>query len=152
MNYRISDETLAVLPISSNNCEIIEKKGNLPLGDMNAMKVIENSCEYFGVNYKNRIKSSYKFINTRYKAPVIIEERLRIIFFPLSSPSNSNNYWISYNNILTYRPSKKKRETIVTFKNGLSMRIPVSYYVFNSQYCKAARLYASYEVRSSRIM
>lgn len=45
---------------------------------------------------------------------------------------------------------KKKNETIVKFNNGYSMKVPVSYYTFNSQYSKAARLHASYSVRNGK--
>ena len=149
MEYKINDETLAVLPINQTNCEVIERKGNIPL-DYSSMKVIEDSCEYFGVNYKARRRGTYNFINTRYKAPIIIEEKNRIIFFPLTSPSKNSNLWISYNNVLEYKPSNVKNETIVKFKSGISIMVPSSYYSFNNQYSKAARLFASYEVRTSK--
>lgn len=147
--YNINDETLAVLPVNRNNCEILEKNANLII-KCSSLKVIEYSCEYFGVQYKNRVNCTYNFIRTRYKAPVVIEEHSRIIFFPLVSPKNENNLWISYNNILDYCPSKWKKETKVKFKNGVSINVPVSFYIFNCQYSKAARLYSSYDIRTSK--
>lgn len=147
--YNINDETLAVLPVNANNCEILEKHSNLII-KCSSLEVIEYSCEYFGVGYKSRVNCTYNFIKTRYKAPVVIEESSRIIFFPLTSPKKDTNLWVSYNNVLDYSPSKWKNETNVKFKNGISISVPVSYYVFNCQYCKAARLYSSFEVRTAK--
>lgn len=149
MNYQINDETLAVVPHNNKNCEVIEKFGNYPLSN-STLKVIEHSCEYFGVNYKTRLKGTQKFINTRYKPPVMIEESSKLIFFPINSPKNEDNYWLSYNNILNFYASDNKNETIVNFKNGITMTIPVSFYRFNSQYSKAAKLYGTYCMRTAK--
>lgn len=149
VDYEINDETLAVIPTEKGKCEAIELHGNIPIKDT-SLTVIEHSCEYFGINYKTRLNSTYKFIKARYKAPVVVEESSRIIFFPISSPRNKDTVWMSYNNILAYEKSDEKNETIVKFNNGYSMNVPVSYYTFNSQYSKAARLHASYSVRNGK--
>lgn len=54
MKYEINDETLVLVPMKENKCEVIEKTGNIPL-DENTFKVIEHSCDYFGVKYKSRV-------------------------------------------------------------------------------------------------
>lgn len=149
VDYEINDETLAVIPTTKGKCEAIEFHGNIPIEDT-SLTVIEHSCEYFGINYKTRLNSTYKFIKARYKAPIVIEESSRIIFFPISSPTTKDTVWMSYNNILAYEKSDEKSETIVKFNNGYSMNVPVSYYTFNSQYSKAARLHASYSVRNGK--
>lgn len=149
MDYEINDETLAVIPTDEGKCEAIELHGNIPIKDT-SLTVIVHSCEYFGINYKTRLNSTYKFIKARYKAPVVVEESSRLIFFPISSPRNKDTVWMSYNNILAYEKSEEKNETIVKFNNGYSMKVPVSYYTFNSQYSKAARLHASYSVRNGK--
>lgn len=56
------------------------KTGNIPL-DENTFKVIEHSCDYFGVKYKSRVSATYKFIKTKYRPPVMIEESSKTIFF-----------------------------------------------------------------------
>ena len=149
MDYEINDETLAVIPTNNGKCEVVELHGNIPLEDT-SLKVIEHSCEYFGINYKTRLKSTYKFIQTKYKAPVVIEESSRIIFFPVSSPRKTDTLWLSYNNIFSYRKGSVKNETLVKFRNGYSVNVPVSYYVFNNQYSKAAKLYSLYSIRNGK--
>ncbi len=49
MKYEINDETLVLVPMKENKCEVIEKTGNIPL-DENTFKVIEHSCDYFESN------------------------------------------------------------------------------------------------------
>lgn len=142
MNYEVNQDTLVVIPNGQCKCKVIEKRKSYNL-NRNSFRVIEESCEYFGASYKSRLEGSHKYINIRYKAPIVIEESSRIIFFPISSVTRKNTTWISYNNVLDYQPSKSyKNMTIVRFKNGFKMEIPVSYYSFNNQYLKASRLSA----------
>lgn len=139
MHYEINKKTLAIIPSGDNCCKILEGKRRYNLNQA-SFKVIEESCEHFGVSYKARVKGSQKFIKSRYKAPIIIEETSGIIFIPASSPRN-DTLWISYNNIFDFFPSsKKKSTTIVKFKNGKITEVPISYYSFNNQFLKASRL------------
>ena len=142
MNYEVNENTFAIVPTSDNKCRVVEDKRTYNI-NKSSFKVIEHSCEYFGVSYQARLEGSQKFIKTKYKSPIIIEESSRLVFFPISSSSRENTVWISYNNIMDYYPSRtKKSVTVIRFKNGLKMEIPVSYYSFNNQYLKASRLSA----------
>ena len=142
MDYEVNQDTLAIIPAGQSKCKILEKRKSYNL-NKNTFKVIEHSCEYFGASYKSRLEGSHRYINTRYKTPIVIEESDRVIFFPISSVTRKNTMWISYNNILEYYPNQvKKGITNIKFKNGLKMELPVSYYSFNNQYLKASRLSA----------
>ena len=141
MNYEVNKNTLAVIPTGKDRCKILEDKRSYNINKA-SFKVIEHSCEYFGVSYRSRLEGSKKFIKSRYKSPIVIEETTRIVFFPISSQIQNNNLWISYNNILEYYPLCKKHTTMIRFKNGFKMEIPVSFYSFNNQYLKASRLSA----------
>lgn len=140
MEYSINESTLAVIPTENLKCRIIEGKKSYTLNNK-SFKVIEHSCEYFGVSYKARLEGSKKFINARYKSPIIIEDASRIVFFPITSPSRNNAWWISFNNVKDYYSSStKSKSTVIKFKNGYKLVLPVSYYSFNNQYLKAAHL------------
>ena len=142
MNYEVNKNTLAIVPTGKNNCRVVETKQTYNL-NKTSFKVIEHSCEYFGVSYKSRLTGSQKFIKTRYKTPIIIEESSRLIFIPISSTTKNDTLWINYSNIFDFYPSRtKKSVTVIRFKNGFKMEIPVSYYSFNNQYLKASRLSA----------
>ena len=149
MNYEINSKTFAIIPVSDRNSKIIEEKRNYNL-NKTTFKIIEHSCEYFGVSYRSRLESSYRLIKTRYKVPIVIEEATRIIFIPVSVSEEKDNIWVSYNNIKEYYPSEiKKGATVLKFGNGFKMEVPVSFYSFNNQFLKAARLSA---ILSDRII
>ncbi len=142
MNYEVNERTLLILPVGKERCKVYEDTRSYNI-NKSTFKVIEHSCEYFGVSYRSRLEGSKRFIKTRYKSPIVIEETSRLVFFPLSSPQNKSNYWISYNNVLEYYPAlHRKNHTMVRFKNGLRLEVPVSFYSFNNQYLKASRLSA----------
>ena len=101
MDYEVNQDTLAIIPAGQSKCKILEKRKSYNL-NKNTFKVIEHSCEYFGASYKSRLEGSHRYINTRYKTPIVIEESDRVIFFPISSVTRKNTMWISYNNILEY--------------------------------------------------
>lgn len=150
MNYEVNKNTLAVIPTGKSRCRVVETKQTYNL-NKTSFKVIEHSCEYFGVSYKSRLLGSQKFIKTRYKTPIIIEESSRLVFIPISSTTKCDTLWINYSNIFDFYPSRtKKSVTVLRFKNGFKMEIPVSYYSFNNQYLKASRLSAVLADRLSR--
>lgn len=140
MEYAINENTLAIIPTENLKCKIVEGKKSYILNNK-SFKVIENSCEYFGVSYQSRLEGSKKIINARYKSPIIIEDSNRIVFFPITSPSRNNSWWISFNNVREYYPSPTdSKSTIIKFKNGYRLELPVSFYSFNNQYLKASHL------------
>lgn len=141
MDYNVNENTLVVIPSGEKRCKVIENKNSYNISK-SSFKVIEHSCEYFGVSYKSRIEGSQKFIKTKYKNPIIIEESSRIVFFPISA-TTKNSLWISYSNIFDFYPCHNKKGcTTIRFKNGYKMEVPVSFYSFNNQYLKASRLTA----------
>lgn len=141
MTYEVNEKTLVIIPISDRRCKVLEKDRNYNINNT-SLKIIEHSCEYFGVSYKARLQGSYSFIKSRYKVPIIIEEATGMVFFPITSQYKSNNnFWLSYSNIKEYYPCKtKKQVTVIRFINGFKMEIPVSFYSFNNQFLKASRL------------
>lgn len=149
LNYEVNKNTLALIPVTEGNkCKVIEERRQYNLNTP-SFKVIEHSCDYFGVSYKSRVGGSKKITKAVYKSPVLIEETSKLVFFPVTSPSRGDAMWISYNNILDYYKSSDNTSTIIRFKNGYKLEIPVSYYSFNNQYMKACRLCASLNNRIS---
>lgn len=150
MDYEVNSRTLAVIPTGDSRCKVVEDSRTYNI-NKTSFKVIEHSCEYFGVSYKSRLEGSQKFIKTKYKIPIVIEETSRLVFIPISATTKGNTLWLSYNNIIDFYPSKiKKKVTVVRFKNGYKMEIPVSFYSFNNQYLKASRLSAVLADRINR--
>ena len=70
-SYEINTDTLALIPINSNKTKVLEKDKELYI-NLSTMKIIKNSCEYFGSSYLGRFSGTKKLIGVSHKAPIII--------------------------------------------------------------------------------
>lgn len=139
MNYEINEETMIISPINDEKCRVLESDAEYVVNGT-PLNVIERSCEYFGSSFVGRQTGAIKLIGAEYKIPILIEETRNIVFFPTTSPNNSDCTWISLNNIKKYEKTSDKRYTKVIFKNGDEVEISISYGSFNNQILRASRL------------
>lgn len=138
-SYEISEDTLAIIPISNYKSKIIEKGRTLIVEEM-PMKIIENSCSYFGSSYQGRFSGTKSLIGITHKAPIIIEESKEIIFFPTNSPRLYDCIWISLKNLGNYKRGSIKNNSIITFNNGNLLNLDISYGSLDNQVLRATRL------------
>ncbi|MDD2625609.1 MAG: competence protein ComK [Bacilli bacterium] len=136
-NYEINSDTLAIIPISNYKSKIIEKNSELEV-DMTPMKIIDNSCRYFGSSYKGRFFGTRSLIGVSHKAPIIVEESRELIFFPTSSPRQYECAWISLKNINDYK--RTPDASIIIFNTGYNLELDMSYGSLDNQILRAARL------------
>lgn len=146
MDYEINDETLAILPISSEKCKVIEKENEYVI-DVSPYQVMEHSCEYFGSSLQGRFNGSKNMLGSIYKSPVVVEESRDIIFFPTMSPFLEENSWISLKNIIKYE--KTKFSTIIYFDNNKKIELNVPYLTVENQILRATRLWSIYNQRKN---
>lgn len=59
-NYEINRKTLAIIPISEERTKIIEEEDEFII-NVPALKIIDNSCRFFGSSYEGRFCGSKKF-------------------------------------------------------------------------------------------
>jgi len=107
--------------------------------------VMKYSCEYFGSTLEGRQHSSMRLLEVKHKVPIIVEESLPLIFFPLCSPKISICSWICFNNISSF--VKSHRGTTIYFNNGLKIDIKMSMGMFENQFVRATRLKMANQVR-----
>ncbi|MEG2620987.1 MAG: competence protein ComK [Bacilli bacterium] len=138
--YEINEETLALLPFEENKTKIIETDGEIII-NKNPMKIIDNSCKYFGSSYEGRFSGTKSLINISHKAPIIIEESRELIFFPTNSPRLFDCIWISLNNIREYRKIDFNKTEII-FTNGSILTLDISYGSLDNQILRSTRLNA----------
>ena len=136
-NYVINSKTIALIPIKNKITHVIESDKDFIINE-NSMKIIENSCGYFGSSYLGRHNGTKMLTGINYKSPIIIEETKSIIFFPLASPRDINCVWISLNHINKYMNKDGKIE--VLFENGVKYIFNISYGSFDNQYLRATKL------------
>lgn len=139
MDYEINANTLAIMSLNENTCKVIEDM-DMFLLNCNSFQVIERSCEYFGSTLEGRKIGTKNLIGVTHKQPIIIEESTNIIFFPLISPNNPLCTWISFNNILKYEKGKDSKKSIIYFKNGQQLEVPISIGSLTNQIFRSSRL------------
>lgn len=143
-NYEINSETLAIIPIENYKSKIIEKEREF-IVDMTPIKIIDNSCQYFGSSYQGRFLGTKSLIGVSHKAPIIIEESREIIFFPTNSPRLYECAWISLKHLSNY---KRNDETAkISFNNGNHLELDISYGSLDNQVLRAARLESVLRIR-----
>lgn len=139
MDYEINNDTLAILSVHENKSKIVENHQNYEL-DYDTYEVVEHSCEYFGSTLSGRQIGTKNLIGVTHKSPIIIEESNNMIFFPISSPFRDKCSWVSFNNIKTYYRGEDKNTSIIEFKNGEKIVLPISYGSLTNQILRASRL------------
>lgn len=136
-SYEINTDTLALIPINSNKTKVLEKDKELYI-NLSTMKIIKNSCEYFGSSYLGRFSGTKKLIGVSHKAPIIIEETNNIIFFPTTSPRLNECVWINLKNIINYK--KFNGKTLILFENNIKLELNISYGSFDNQVLRSYKL------------
>ena len=136
-NYEINKGTLAIIPVGENLSTVIEEDNIINITKP-SQEIIEESCKFFGSSYEGRLEGTKKILGFNYKIPIIIEESNDIIFFPTSSPRNSDCHWISLNKIQNIK--KNKKTTKIIFKTGQEISLNISYYSLENQIFRATRL------------
>ena len=137
MDYIINSNTVALIPIKNKITSVIEREDEFIINE-NTMKIVEDSCEYFGSSYLGRHKGTKNLTGINYKSPIIIEETRNIIFFPTTSPKDDNCAWISLHYIKNYFNKDGKIE--VLFENDKKYIFNMSYWSFDNQYLRATKL------------
>lgn len=137
ISYEINRNTMALIPISDDQTEVIERDNNFII-NMNIMDIIKNSCEYFGSSYLGRKEGTKKLTGITHKSPIIIEESNKLIYFPTESPRLSSCSWIGFNNIKNY--INKNGKTTIIFDNDKILDLNISYGIIDNQVLRSSKL------------
>ena len=135
--YEINRATLVLFSLDGKTTKIYEKEEEY-IVSKSSLKIIDDSCKYFGSSFLGREAGSRNLIGSDYKVPIIIEESRRMIFIPTSSPKFSSCDWISYNHIDHYE--KNGLKTRIVFDNGKAFNFDISIYSLENQILRAMKL------------
>ena len=135
-SYEINKNTVALIP--KENKTIVYEVDNSFVVNKPPLKIVEESCEYFGSSLEGRQTGTSALVGFTHKVPVIIEESFDLIFFPTLSPKNSEGSWLAYSHI--FKPDKFKDKTIIELKNGKKILVDVSTAIIDSQLYRCSRL------------
>ena len=143
-SYEINKDTVALIPKDDDKTIVFEVDKSFVI-NKKPLKIVEESCEYFGSSLEGRQIGTSKLIGFTHKVPVIIEESFELIFFPTLSPKNDECSWLSYSHI--FKPDKFKDKTIVELKNGKKILVDVSRSIIDNQLYRCSRLKDVLQVR-----
>ncbi len=135
-SYEINKDTVALIPKEKKT--IVYEVDKSFVIDKPVLKIMEDSCEYFGSSLAGRQTGTTSLIGYTHKVPVVVEETFDLIFFPTLSPRNEECSWVSYSHI--FRPSKFKDKTILELKNGKKIVVDVSSAIIDNQLYRCSRL------------
>ena len=138
MDYEITYDTQIILPIDKKTSKVIENNDEYVINN-SALEILEHSCEYFGSSLEGRREGTKKLVGITHKAPIIVEESRKIIFFPTTSPEREECMWINLEKIDKYYKLDQKKSAIL-FKNGDVLEFDVSYGSLSNQILRATRL------------
>ena len=142
-SYEINKNTIALVP--KDNKTIVYEEDDSFVVDKSPLKIVEESCEYFGSSLEGRQIGTSKIIGFTHKVPVIVEESFDLIFFPTLSPKNDECAWLSYSHI--FKPNKFKDKTIIELKNGKKILVDVSTAIIDNQLYRCSRLKEALQIR-----
>ena len=147
-NYEINKETLAIIPYGDDKSKVYEENNELIINET-PMEIVNKSCYFFGSSYQGRLNGTKSMINISHKAPIIIEESRKIIFFPTMSPRLNECSWISLSNIENY--FRSNNFTIIKFYCGKVLKLEISYGIIDNQVLRATRLESILDKRIKNI-
>lgn len=135
--YEINPSTLAILPIGKTQSQVIEE-GTSFLVAHTPTEIINHSCRFFGSSYAGRVEGTKDLLGVSYKAPIVIEESMELIFFPTSSPRFDNCIWISLEKVKRFEKDGIKSKII--FSNEEILPLSISFGSLQNQCLRATRL------------
>ena len=135
-SYEINKDTVALIPKEKKT--IVYEVDKSFVIDKPVLKIMEESCEYFGSSLAGRQIGTTSLIGYTHKVPIVVEETFDLIFFPTLSPRNGECSWVSYSHI--FRPCKFEDKTILELKNGKKIVIDVSSAIIDNQLYRCSRL------------
>lgn len=126
--YEINVETMALLPHYDEHANlhtiVMEETGAFSV-PLSPLKLIDESCRYYGSSYAGRLEGIKRVMGIAKKAPIAVSVELSIFFFPHESPSNDSCVWLSHTHIESLE-KKDKQRTVVFFSNGESLVVNAS--------------------------
>ncbi len=134
--YEVNKDTVALIPKDGKT--IVYEVDKSFVINNNPLKIMEESCEYFGSSLSGRQVGTSKLIGFTHKVPIIVEESFDLIFFPTLSPNNKECSWISYSHV--FKPNKYNDKTILELKNGKKIVVDVSCAIIDNQLYRSSRL------------
>ncbi|MCP3742547.1 competence protein ComK [Rossellomorea sp. BNER] len=146
--YEINPFTMVLLPDSyglKTFTKIIELHDTYT-SPYKPIEILKKSCEYFGSSFEGRKNGTRRLTGVTHKAPIIVDPHTSIYFFPTTSPTKPECFWIAHEHVASYERVSSK-ETMITFRNQQPLKVPISYSSFEAQFMRTSMLRIKFSQR-----
>ena len=137
-HYIIKENTLLIVPYGKRMSKVYEYDCQY-IVNKNSLNIIKESCLFYGCSFSGRKESCNYLLNIEMKTPILIDDKLNIIFFPTSSCVREDSIWISYQNLLKYTSYNDVSSTLL-FYNNKQVNVGCKYRIIDNQYIKCIKL------------
>lgn len=103
------------------------------------LSIIETSCVFYHSSYNNRKLATKLIANITTKPPIVVDPGCNAYFFPTHSDRSKEQSWINLQYVDYYKEGEFL-DTIVYFDDKSNISVPISKYVFNSQFINTIKL------------
>lgn len=108
--------------------------------DMSPTNMVDLSLRYFGSSLRGAFDGSKSILGEKISMPpVVVNERLKLYWFPTKSPSSDDCIWLSLGHIYKYVKVDKGHSKVI-LTDGSSVTIPLSLHSFERRYQRAGML------------
>ncbi|MDQ0232235.1 competence protein ComK [Metabacillus malikii] len=138
-DYIINRLTMALLPSEDGlSTTILETDEKFTI-ESRPLKIMDNSCRYFGSSYIGRKSGTKAVMGVTHKSPIMVDPANMIYFFPTTSSTRKNCIWLSHSHI-KHHEKTTDNQTIVTFSNDEEYLLNISIGSFEKQFHRTAQL------------
>lgn len=136
--YCVTTATQALLSVAHPDYStIIFENGYKFYVRQTPTQLIKKACIPGGSSYEGRRTAVSMLIGAKHKVPIPIFPPENIYAFPTHSPTQFECSWIFFHHVKCVVPYGKHSK--VTFKNGQTIILPVSYYTIEKQMNRTAQ-------------
>jgi competence protein ComK len=122
--YIISERMLFLVgvPRGHKRCTLVAEVNRLFLVEHSPEEIIEETCQYYGIDFYGALKAASKVIGSNKSGPFIVVPHNTVCLFASKSPLRLDNYYINVQHIQTLEDCGCR--TKVFFMNGRTVVIP----------------------------
>jgi competence protein ComK len=124
-SYIINPDTMAIVPFINEHgriCSEIYERDAILLVEQKPIRVIKDSCYFYGGSWEGKKEAARKNLGFIHFAPIMIDSKLNLYFFPIESPRNDTCIWLSQPHIDTVDKIGLKHSSVI-FSNGIDLPI-----------------------------
>lgn len=134
--YKINKMTI-YLEYDGNNTIIKMENGEVNFKGNMVKKLLNYNCILYGSSLNGRKKASQMALKSKYKLPVVVSEKDKLLFFPINE--EGKEIWLNYDMVKDLK--KEGVKVRVEFKNGDIKIFNVKFTIFNNMIMKSSRLW-----------